>query len=40
MAEKSEWFSKAGVHLNAKGSTAMGEQVAAQVLQVLRDGSK
>ena len=28
VADKPEWFSNDGVHLNAKGSTAMGEQVA------------
>ncbi len=27
-----------GVHLNAKGSASMGQQVAAQVLKVLGDG--
>ena len=33
--EKPELFSNDGVHLNAKGSAAMGEQVAAQVTKVL-----
>ena len=35
VADKPELFSNDGVHLNAKGSTAMGEQVAAQVLKLL-----
>ena len=35
VAEKPEWFSNDGVHLNANGSTALGEQVAAHVLKVL-----
>ena len=39
VADKLELFSNDGVHLNAKGSTAMGEQVAAQVLKLL-GGSK
>jgi lysophospholipase L1-like esterase len=34
-ADKPELFSNDGVHLNAKGSTAMGEQVAAQVTKLL-----
>ena len=35
VAEKPEWFSNDGVHLNAKGSAALSEQVAAHVLKVL-----
>jgi hypothetical protein len=35
VAEKPEWFSNDGVHLNANGSAALGEQVAAHVLKVL-----
>ncbi len=38
--EKPDWFSSDGVHLNAKGSAAMGEQVAAEVLKLLGDGKK
>jgi hypothetical protein len=38
--EKPDWFSNDGVHLNATGSTAMGEQVAHQILNLLGDGSK
>ena len=37
--DKPELFSNDGVHLNPKGSTAMGEQVAAQVSKLL-DGAK
>ncbi len=40
VADKPELFSNDGVHLNAKGSAAVGEQVAAQVLKVLGDGAK
>ena len=39
VADKPELFSNDGVHLNAKGSTAMGEQVATQVTKLL-DGTK
>lgn len=39
VVEKPEWFSNDGVHLNAKGSAAMGEQVAVQVTKLL-DGAK
>jgi lysophospholipase L1-like esterase len=39
VAGKPELFSNDGVHLNAKGSTAMGEHVAAQVTKLL-DGAK
>lgn len=39
VADKPELFSNDGVHLNAKGSAAMGEQVAAQVLKLL-NGAK
>ena len=35
VAEKPGWFSNDGVHLNATGSAALGEQVAAHVLKVL-----
>ena len=35
VADKPELFSNDGVHLNAKGSTALGEQVAAQVMKAL-----
>lgn len=35
VADKPELFSNDGVHLNAKGSTAMGEQVAAEVFKLL-----
>jgi parallel beta-helix repeat protein len=35
LAEKPEWFSNDGVHLNAKGSAALGEQVAAHVLKLI-----
>lgn len=35
VADRPEPFSNDGVHLNAKGSTAMGEQVAAEVLKLL-----
>lgn len=38
--DKPDWFSNDGVHLNAKGSTAMGEQVAAEVLRFLSDPKK
>ena len=34
-AEKPGWFSDDGVHLNATGSAALGEQVATHVLKVL-----
>ena len=40
VADKPELFSNDGVHLNAKGSAAMGEQVAAQVLKLLGAGAK
>jgi hypothetical protein len=36
-ADRPEWFSPDGVHLNAKGSAALGEQVSASVLKVLGD---
>ena len=39
VADKPELFSNDGVHLNAKGSTVMGEQVAADVQKAL-GGSK
>ena len=39
VVEKPDWFSNDGVHLNAKGSAAMGEQVAAEVQKAL-GGSK
>ena len=39
VVEKPDWFSNDGVHLNAKGSTAVGEQVAAEVQKAL-GGSK
>ncbi|MBN9121823.1 MAG: SGNH/GDSL hydrolase family protein [Planctomycetes bacterium] len=39
VADKPELFSPDGVHLNAKGSTALGEQVATRVLKLL-DGVK
>ena len=39
VVEKPDWFSNDGVHLNAKGSTAVGEQVAAEVHKAL-GGSK
>jgi len=35
VAEKPEWFSNDGIHLNAKGSAALSEQVAAHVLKVI-----
>ena len=35
VVDKPELFSNDGVHLNAKGSAAMGEQVAAEVLKLL-----
>lgn len=35
VAEKPDWFSQDGVHLNGKGSTAMGEQVATDILNLL-----
>ena len=35
VAEKPEWFSNDGIHLNTNGSTALSEQVAANVLKVL-----
>ena len=35
VADKPEWFSNDGVHLNAKGSTAMGEQVAREIRLLL-----
>lgn len=35
VAEKPDWFSADGVHLNAKGSAALGEQVAAQIMKIL-----
>ena len=38
--EKPDWFSNDGVHLNAKGSTVMGDQVAAEVLKLLGNGKK
>ena len=38
--EKPDWFSNDGVHLNTKGSTATGEQVAAQILKALGDGKR
>ena len=38
--DKPDWFSNDGVHLNAKGSTAMGDQVAAEVLKSLGGGAK
>ena len=38
--EKSDWISNDGVPLNAKDSTAMGEQVAAEVLKSLGGGVK
>jgi lysophospholipase L1-like esterase len=38
--EKPDWFSNDGVHRNPKGSAAMGEQVAHQILNLLGDGSK
>jgi lysophospholipase L1-like esterase len=40
VADKPELFSNDGVHLNAKGSAAMGEQVASHVLKALGDGAK
>lgn len=40
MIDKPEWFSNDGVHLNAKGSAAMGEHVAAEVLRLLGDAKK
>lgn len=40
VVEKPDWFSNDGIHLNAKGSTAMGERVAAQVLKLLGDGAR
>ncbi len=40
VAEKPEWFSQDGVHLNPKGSTALGEQVAEHVLKSLGGKSK
>jgi lysophospholipase L1-like esterase len=40
VVEKPDWFSQDGVHLNAKGSTAMGEQVATSVLNLLGQGEK
>jgi hypothetical protein len=40
MIEKPDWFSNDGVHLNAKGSAAMGDQVAAEVLKLLGDVKK
>jgi len=38
--DKADWFSQDGVHLNAKGSAALGEQVAAHILKSLGDGAK
>ncbi len=35
VAEKPELFSIDGLHLNQKGSAAMGERVAAQILKLL-----
>ena len=40
VVDKADWFSTDGVHLNAKGSTALGEQVAAQVLKLLGEVAK
>ena len=40
VADKPELFSNDGVHLNAKGSAVMGEQVAAEVLKLLGDVKK
>jgi hypothetical protein len=40
LIEKPDCFSNDGVHLNAKGSAAMGEQVAAEVLKLLNDDKK
>jgi len=40
VVEKPDWFSQDGVHLNAKGSTAMGEQVATCVLNLLGQAEK
>ena len=37
VASKPEWFSPDGVHFNAKGSVALGEQVAAEVIKLLAD---
>ena len=39
VADKPELFSNDGIHLNAKGSASMGEQVAVQVTKLL-DGAK
>ncbi len=35
VADKPDLFSQDGVHMNAKGSTALGEQVAAEILKLL-----
>jgi hypothetical protein len=35
VSERPEWFSNDGVHMNAKGSTAMGEQVASQIMKLM-----
>ena len=40
VADKPELFSNDGVHMNAKGSTVLGEQVAAEVFKLLGDGKK
>ena len=40
VADKPDLFSQDGVHMNPKGSTALGEQVAAQVLKLLGGGVK
>jgi lysophospholipase L1-like esterase len=40
VAVKPGLFSNDGVHLNAKGSASMGQQVAAHVLKALGDGAK
>ncbi|OWK34600.1 SGNH/GDSL hydrolase family protein [Fimbriiglobus ruber] len=37
VVDKPDWYSRDGVHLNAKGTTALGEQVTGQVLKVLAD---
>jgi lysophospholipase L1-like esterase len=38
--DKPEWFSADGVHFNAKGSAALGEQVAEQIRKALAERTK
>jgi len=40
VADKPDLFSQDGVHMNPKGSTALGEQVATQILKLLDEPRK